>query len=47
VQSGATHYTQELASPLSQMLQTIDGGTTTEHLYGLDRLTSVANGAHT
>jgi YD repeat-containing protein len=34
VQSGATHYTQDLAAPLSQIVQTIDGGTTTEHLYG-------------
>ncbi len=47
VQSGATQYTQDLASPLSQMLQTINGGTTTEHLYGLDRLASTTGGTHT
>ncbi len=40
-------YTQDLASPLSQMLQTLDGGTTTDHLYGLDRLASETGGTRT
>ena len=47
--SGGTtiSYTQDLAAPLTQILQTIDGGTTTDHLYGLERLASVAGGTRT
>jgi RHS repeat-associated protein len=40
-------YTQDLASPLSQILQTVQGGTTTDHLYGLERLASEASGTRT
>jgi RHS repeat-associated protein len=40
-------YTQDLASPLSQILQTINGGTTTDHLYGLERLASESGGTRT
>ena len=40
-------YTQDLAAPLAQLLQTIDGGTTTDHLYGLERLASESGGTRT
>jgi len=40
-------YTQDLASPLSQVLQITDGVTTTEHLYGAERLAAVAAGTRT
>jgi RHS repeat-associated protein len=40
-------YTQDLASPLSQILQTVQGGTVTDHLYGLDRLASETSGTRT
>jgi RHS repeat-associated protein len=38
--SGAITYTQDLAAPLSQVLQTKVGATTTSALYGLERLAS-------
>ncbi|HEY3231835.1 MAG TPA: hypothetical protein VGJ87_21575, partial [Roseiflexaceae bacterium] len=41
-----TRYTQDLAAPLSQVLQA-QGSTTTKYLYGLDRLASVAGSART
>jgi YD repeat-containing protein len=37
-----TRYTQDLAAPLSQVLQTTQGSATTNYLYGLNRLASVA-----
>jgi RHS repeat-associated protein len=40
-------YTQDLAAPLSQILQTVQGGTTTDHLYGLERLASESGGTRT
>jgi RHS repeat-associated protein len=40
-------YTQDLAAPLSQMLQIAQGGTTTNYLYGLDRLAAVSGGTRT
>jgi hypothetical protein len=42
VYDGATRYTQDLAAPLSQVLQTTQGVTTTDYLYGANRLASVA-----
>jgi RHS repeat-associated protein len=42
VYDGATRYTQDLLSPLSQILQTTQGLTTTDYLYGANRLASVA-----
>jgi hypothetical protein len=36
-----------LASPLSQILQTVQGGMTTDHLYGLERLASESSGTRT
>jgi hypothetical protein len=35
-------YTQDLAAPLSQILQTVQGGTVIDHLYGLERLAAGA-----
>ncbi len=42
-----TRYTQDLASPLSQVLQTTQGGTTIKYLYGLERLAAESNGVRT
>jgi RHS repeat-associated protein len=42
VDDGTTRYTQDLAAPLSQVLQTTQGSVTTSYLYGLDRLASIA-----
>ncbi len=33
-----TRYTQDLAAPRSQVLQTVQGSTTTDYLYGVERL---------
>jgi YD repeat-containing protein len=44
--SVTTRYTQDLASPLSQILQA-QGSTTTDYLYGLDRLAALNGGAKT
>ena len=44
--SVTARYTQDLASPLSQVLQA-QGSTTTKYPYGLDRLASVAGSART
>ena len=44
--SVTTRYTQDLAAPLSQILQA-QGSTTTKYLYGLDRLAAVAGSART
>ena len=41
---GATQYTQDLAAPLSQVLATTDGVTTTDYLYGAERLAAVRGG---
>ena len=46
VDDGATRYTQDLASPLSQILQTTQISTT-NYLYGLDRLAAVAGSTRT
>jgi RHS repeat-associated protein len=46
--SGSTiSYTQDLAAPLSQVLQITDGVTTTEYLYGAERLAAVKGGTRT
>ncbi len=42
-----THFTQDLAAPLSQILQTTQGGATTSYLYGLERLASVSGSTRT
>jgi RHS repeat-associated protein len=47
VYDGATRYTQDLVSPLSQILQTTQGLTTTDYLYGANRLASVAGSTRT
>ena len=47
VDDGATRYTQDLAAPLSQLLQTTQGSATTDELYGLDRLAAVAGTSRT
>jgi hypothetical protein len=44
VDDGTTQYTQDLASPLTQILQATQGVTTTNHLYGHERLASVVGG---
>jgi len=41
-----THYIQDLAAPLPQVLQ-VTGGATTTYLYGLDRLAEVRSGQRT
>jgi YD repeat-containing protein len=41
VDDGTTRYTQDLATPLSQVLQTTQGSATTDYLYGMDRLAAV------
>lgn len=43
----AITYTQDLASPLSQILQLTQGGATTDYLYGRDRLAFVAGSTRT
>jgi hypothetical protein len=43
VDDGITHYTQDFAAALSQVVQTTQGVTTTNDAYGLDRLASVAS----
>jgi RHS repeat-associated protein len=47
VDDGMTRYTQDLAAPLSQILQTTQGSTTTNYLYGLDRLAAQAGSTKT
>jgi RHS repeat-associated protein len=47
VQDGTTRYTQDLAAPLSQVLQTTQSSTTTNYLYGLERLAAVAGSPRT
>jgi RHS repeat-associated protein len=47
VDDGTTRYTQDLAAPLSQILQTTQGSTTTNYLYGLERLAAQAGSAKT
>jgi RHS repeat-associated protein len=47
VDDGTTRYTQDLASPLSQVLQTTQGSTTTNYLYGLDRLAAQSGSTKT
>jgi len=47
VYDGTTRYTQDLAAPLSQILQTTQGSATTDYLYGLDRLAAVAGSTRT
>jgi YD repeat-containing protein len=47
VRTGATTYTQDLAAPLTQILQARQGGTTTHYLYGLERLASTSGGTRT
>ena len=42
-----TSFTQDLAAPLSQILQTTQGGATTSYLYGLERLASVSGTTRT
>jgi YD repeat-containing protein len=42
-----TSYTQDLVSPLSQVLQTKVGSATTNYLYGLERLASVSGSTRT
>ncbi|HEY3228185.1 MAG TPA: RHS repeat-associated core domain-containing protein, partial [Roseiflexaceae bacterium] len=39
--SATISYTQDLAAPLSQILQTTQAGATTSYLYGIDRLAAV------
>ena len=45
--STTTYYTQGLAAPLTQVLQTTLDGTTTNALYGLDRLAAQTGSATT
>jgi len=47
VYDGATRYTQDLVSPLTQVLQTTQGSATTHYLYGLDRLAAVTGSNRT
>jgi RHS repeat-associated protein len=47
VYDGVMRYTQDLVSPLSQILQTTQGLTTTDYLYGANRLASVAGSTRT
>lgn len=47
IYDGTTRYTQDLAVPLTQILQTTQGSATTMYLYGLDRLASVAGSMRT
>ena len=47
VYDGTTRYTQDLAGPLSQVLQTTQGVTSTHYLYGQERLASVLSGTRT
>ena len=47
VNDGTTHYTQDLAAPLTQMLQTTQGSATTDYLYGMDRLAAQTGSAKT
>ncbi|MFP4440683.1 MAG: hypothetical protein ACLFVO_25900 [Chloroflexaceae bacterium] len=42
-----THYTQDLAAPLSQVLQIRQPDQTTDVLYGLERLGTVSSGSTT
>jgi RHS repeat-associated protein len=42
-----TRYTQDLVSPLNQVLQTTQGSTTTSYLSGRERLAAVAGGTRT
>jgi RHS repeat-associated protein len=45
--SNAISYTQDLAAPLSQVLQIKQGSTTTNYLYGVERLASVSGATRT
>jgi RHS repeat-associated protein len=47
VYDGTTRFTQDLASPLTQILQTTQGSATTQYLYALDRLASVSGNTRT
>ena len=47
VDDGVTCYTQDLASPLSQVLKTTQGSATTNYLYRLDRLAFIAGSTRT
>ncbi len=47
VDDGTTRYTQDLAAPLSQVLQTTQGSATADYLYGLDRLAAQSGSAKT
>jgi RHS repeat-associated protein len=47
VYDGTTRYTQDLAAPLTQVLQTIQGSATTNYLYGMDRLAAAAGSTRT
>jgi RHS repeat-associated protein len=42
-----TRYTQDLAAPLSQVLQTTQGSATTNYLYGIDRFAAVSGSTRT
>jgi YD repeat-containing protein len=42
-----TRYTQDLAAPLSQILQTTQGSVTSDYLYGLEHFASVTGGTRT
>src|SRR5881628_3379475 len=42
-----TRYTQDLAAPLSQVLQVRQGGATTDYLYGVTRLAAVSGSTRT
>jgi RHS repeat-associated protein len=45
--SVTTRYTQDLAAPLTQILQTTQGSTTTNYLYGAARLASLSGSTRT
>jgi len=47
VDDGTTQYAQDLAAPLSQVLQTMQGSATTNYLYRLDRLAAQTGSANT
>src|SRR5207244_2161822 len=44
---GTTRYTQDLASPLTQVLQMTQGSATTDYVYGTERLAAVAGSTRT
>jgi RHS repeat-associated protein len=47
IYDGTTRYVQDVAAPLSQVLQTTQGVTTTDYLYGMDRLAAVTGATRT